>query len=292
MTTNNAGSQSTVELDQGPIRYRELGSGEPIVFVHGFLVDGRLWDGVAERLADRYRCILPDWPMGSHVLPMKPDADLTPPGIARLISDFLVALDLDRVTIVGNDSGGAISQVLVTSHPDRIARLVLTNCDSYDNFPPFPFNAMPPLARLPGGVTALALPFRLGPIARGAYRQFSNKVSAELVEAWLSPSLRDPEIKRDTRKFTVGIDKRHTLAAAKRFGELEIPVLLAWAPNDRFFKLSDAERLAEAIPDSRLETIEGAKTFVALDQPQRLAELIGAFVDDRERASAAAARAD
>jgi pimeloyl-ACP methyl ester carboxylesterase len=268
----------TVELPQGPIRYRELGEGEPIVFVHGFLVDGRLWEEAAQRLSGSYRCILPDWPMGSHRAAMKPDADLSPPGIAKLIADFIAALDLDGVTIVGNDSGGAMSQVLVTRHPERIARLVLTNCDSFDNFPPFPFGTMGPIARLPGGMTALALPFRLGPVRRATYGLFAKRIPPELVDDWLAPSLTDPEIKRDARKFTLGVHKRHTLEAAEHFGELEIPVLLAWAPEDRFFKLGDAQRLAAAIPDSRLETIPDAKTFVALDRPERLAELIAAFV--------------
>ena len=268
----------TVELPQGPIRYREAGGGEPIVFVHGLLVDGRLWDGPAERLSGSFRCLLPDWPMGSHKAGMNPDADLSPPGVAHLIADFLAALGLERVTIVGNDSGGAISQVLVTRHPERIARLVLTNCDSFESFPPFPFNAMPPIARVPGGMTALALPFRLGPLRRATYGQLAKRpIAPELVDDWLA-SLSDPDIKRDARKFTGGMHKRHTLEAARRFEQLEIPVLLAWAPEDRFFKLAQAERLQHAIPNARLETIPDAKTFVSLDQPDRLAELIAGFV--------------
>ena len=89
---------------------------------------------------------------------MNPDADLSPPGIAATIASFLEALDLEDVTIVGNDSGGAMSQVLVTRHPERIGRLVLTNCDTHENFPPGIFKAMPPLAKLPGGMTVLAAP--------------------------------------------------------------------------------------------------------------------------------------
>lgn len=279
MSSTATAEPQAVELAQGPIRYRDAGSGEPIVFVHGLLVDGRLWDGPAGRLSEGFRCLLPDWPMGSHKAGMNPDADLSPPGVARLIADFLAALDLDGVTIVGNDSGGAISQVLVTRHPERIARLVLTNCDSFDNFPPFPFNAMPPIARLPGGMIALTLPFRLGPVRRATYGQLAKRrIAPELIDDWLAPSLRDPDIRRDARKFTAGMHKRHTLDAARRFGELELSVLLAWALEDSFFKLADAERLQDAIPNAHLETIPDAKTFVPLDQPQRLAELIAAFV--------------
>jgi pimeloyl-ACP methyl ester carboxylesterase len=284
-----AANGSVAELPQGPIRYRDQGEGDPIVFVHGFLVDGRLWEGVADRLADSHRCIRPDWPMGSHKAPMNPDADLSPPGIARLIADFLAALELDGVTIVGNDSGGAISQVLVTKHPERIARLALTNCDSYDNFPPFPFGAMPPIAKLPGGMTALAAPFRIGPVRRATYGLFAKRpIPRELVDDWMAPSLSDAAIKRDARKFTLGIHKRHTLAAAERFSELEIPVLLAWAREDRFFKLAEAERLAREIPDARLETVGDARTFVPLDQPEWVADRIGAFVAETAAGAPAA----
>jgi pimeloyl-ACP methyl ester carboxylesterase len=277
----------TVDLSQGTIRYREMGTGAPIVFVHGFLVDGRLWDGVAERLRGDFRCIVPDWPMGSHRVAMAADADLSPPGMARIVADFLAALELDDVTIVGNDSGGAISQILATHHPERIGRLVLTNCDTHENFPPFPFNLMPPMARIPGGMTALALPFRVGAVRRAAFRLFAERpIPAELVDSWLAPSQRDPGVRRDTRKFTAGIHKRHTLEAAERLASFERPALVAWAPEDRFFRIAYAERLAEAIPNARIERIPGAKTFVALDQPERLADAIASFVRETSPAQA------
>src|SRR5215204_6016906 len=164
-----------VELPAGRISYREAGEGEPIVFVHGYLVDGRLWDGVVDRLADRFRCIAPDWPIGAHRTAMKPDADLSPPGIAGLISSFLAALDLEDVTIVGNDSGGAMSQVLATRHPRRIGRLVLTNCDTHENFPPGPFKALVQVAKLPGAMRALGAMFGVGPVARAAFKPFAKR---------------------------------------------------------------------------------------------------------------------
>jgi pimeloyl-ACP methyl ester carboxylesterase len=277
----------SLQLPQGTIRYRETGTGEPIVFVHGLLVDGRLWDGPAERLRSDFRCILPDWPMGSHMVPMAAEADLSPTGVARIIADFLAALKLENVTIVGNDSGGAISQILVTRHPERIGRLVLTNCDTHENFPPFPFNLMPPIARLPGGMTALALPFRVGAVRRFTYSMFTERpIDPALIDSWLAPSQRDAGIRRDTRKFTAGVNKRYTLEAAERLASFERPTLLAWAPGDRFFGIGYAERLAETIPDARIERIAGAKTFVALDQPERLAEAIAAFVRETSLASA------
>jgi pimeloyl-ACP methyl ester carboxylesterase len=274
----SAANGSIAELPQGPIHYRDVGSGDPIVFVHGYLVDGRLWEGTATALAGQFRCISPDWPLGSHARPMNPDADLSPPGIARIIADFLDELDLERVTIVGNDSGGAMSQVLVTRHPERIRRLVLTNCDTYEHFPPAPFNLMPPLARIPGAMTALGLPFRIGAIRRAAFAPFAKRpIPNELSASWMAPSASDAGVKRDLKKVTAGMNKRYTLEAAERLGSSDLPVLFAWAPEDRLFKLSDAERLASAIPNSRIETIPDAKTFVAFDQPQRVADAIASF---------------
>jgi pimeloyl-ACP methyl ester carboxylesterase len=268
----------TVALPQGTISYRDLGEGEPIIFVHGLLVDGRLWTGVAERLAGDFRCLVPDWPMGSHRNAMKPDADLSPPGMAEAIVAFMDALEIERATLVGNDSGGAISQIVTANHPDRVERLVLTNCDLLDRFPPFPFSLMPPLARLPGGMTLLAAPFRIGAVRRLTYGLLvKHPIPADLIDDWLAPSLRDAGVKRDARKLTAGAHKRHTLAAAEALRRFERPVRFAWAPEDRFFPVAAAERLAAMVPDGRVERIADAKTFVPLDQPQRVAELIAEF---------------
>ena len=123
---------------------------------------------------------------------MNADADLSPPGIANLIADFLEAKELDGVTIVGNDSGGAISQVLATRRPERVGRLVLTNCDTHENFPPSAFKLMPPLAKLPGAMTVMSLPFRLGPVRRAAFAPFAKtKIPPELIDSWMEPSQRD-----------------------------------------------------------------------------------------------------
>ena len=267
-----------VQLPQGTIRYREAGSGPVIVFVHGYLVDSRLWDGVVDALSDRYRCIAPDWPMGAQQVAMAPDADLSPPGIATIIEGFLEALDLDDVTLVGNDSGGAMCQVLVARRPTRVGRLVLTNCDTHENFPPGIFKLMPPVAKLPGGMQVLAAPFRIPAVTRLAFRPFAKtKPPAGLVESWADPAKRDRAIMRDLTKVTRGMDKRHTLAAAKALSGSEFPLLLAWAPGDRFFPISYAERLAAEVGGAKLVRIPDSATFVPLDQPVRLAGEIADF---------------
>jgi len=280
MTTESSASErKEIDLPAGRIRYREVGSGKPIVFVHGYLVDGRLWDGVVDGLSDRFRCIAPDWPLGAQQIAMKPDADLSPYGVAATIASLLDALDLEDVTIVGNDSGGAMSQVLVTRHPERIGRLVLTNCDTHENFPPGIFKAMPPLAKLPGGMTLLALPFRSGAIARAAFKPFARKpIPPELIASWMAPGMNDSGVRHDLKKVTVGMNKRYTLEAARKLRGSELPILFAWAPGDRLFPLSGAERLASEAGNARIVEIADANTFVALDQPRRLAEEIAGFL--------------
>ncbi len=279
---------SEAKLAQGTIHYREAGEGPPVVFAHGLLVDGRLWRKVTPLVEDRFRCIVPDLPLGSHVRPMNPDADLSPPGLARLIADFLEVLELENVVLVANDTGGAISQITVANHPERIGRLVLTNCDAFENFPPPAFRPLQWGARVPGLLTGLLqgmrfAPMRRLPIAYGwlIKRDFAGAPTRE----WVDPYLSNRAVRRDTVKVLKGIDPRHTFEAAEKLRHFERPVLLAWAVEDRFFKLSFAERLAATIPGARLERIQDSYTFVSEDQPERLAELIARFA--REPASVA-----
>ena len=269
-----------IQLESGPIRYREAGEGPPIVFVHGYLVDGRLWDGVVDRLADRFRCIAPDWPIGSQRIAMNPDADLTPPGVAATIADLLAKLGLDDVTIVGNDSGGAMAQILVTRHPERIARLVLTNCDTHENFPPGIFKYLPALANLPGGMALIALPFRSDAVAARAFAPFTKKpLPRDLIHSWMEPGQTDPAVKRDLKKVTAGMHRRYTLEAAEKLRGSRLPILLTWAPGDKFFPISYAERLAGDAGNASLVRIPDSSTFVSWDQPQRLSEEIARFAE-------------
>ena len=251
------------------------------MFVHGLLVDSRLWDGVAEGLAGEFRCIAARLADGltragdgsrGRPLPRRPRGP---------IAEFIGQLGLDRATIVGNDSGGAISQILVTRHPERIERLVLTNCDMFDHFPPFPFTLMAPVAKLPGGMKLLQAPFRVGPIARFTYRTLAQKeIPPALVDAWLRPAAADAGVAADTRKLIVSAHKGLTIEAAERLRGFDRPALLTWGVNDRFFELGYARRLAAQMGDARVVEIEDAKTFVPLDQPRRVAEEIAAFIGE------------
>jgi pimeloyl-ACP methyl ester carboxylesterase len=235
---------------------------------------------VTPLLKDRFRCIVPDFPLGSHREPMKPDADLSPPGLARIVAGFMGALELEDVTLVANDTGGAISQIMAAHHPDRIGRLLLTNCDAFENFLPPAFRPMQWAARVPGGLTAMMAGMRFEALRRlpNAYgRLIKRDFAGAPTREWVDPYLTNREIRRDTIKVLRGIDPKYTFEAAERLREFDRPALLAWAVEDRFFKLSFAELLASTIRGASLEKIEDSYTFVSEDQPERLAELIGEF---------------
>jgi pimeloyl-ACP methyl ester carboxylesterase len=276
-------------LSQGTIRYRDTGSGEPLVFVHGLLVNGRLWGPLVDRLEADVRCIVPEMPLGSHTVPMAEDADLSAPGVAATLAELLESLGLDRVTLVGNDSGGAISQIAATEHPERIGRLVLTNCDLYDNFPPKLFSYLVLAAKVPGALSAIGQtlrfrPLRRTPLAYGALAK--TRLDDELLEEWVRPGLENADVRRDTRKFIRDSSPEQTVEAARKLELFAAPTVFAWAPEDRWFRIADAERLAASMPNARVERIPGSKTFVSLDQPQRLAEVITTFLRETKPVAA------
>jgi pimeloyl-ACP methyl ester carboxylesterase len=275
-------SEREVALSRGTIRYRERGEGRPILFVHGVLVHGGLWSKVIDRLAPDFRCIAPDWPFGSHSVPMSRDADLTPDGVADLVAELVERLDLGPVTLVGNDSGGAIAQLVVTRYPERVERLVLTNCDAFDRFPPPMFGYLRWSTYVPGALTALAQTMRLRaarrlPIAFGWLTY--EPMDAELVESFVRPSIDNPAVRRDLKKFLRTISPRYTRRAAKLLPTFDKPALIAWGRDDKFFPGDLARRLAATLPQATLEWIDGARAFVPQDQPDRLAELIRKFVE-------------
>jgi pimeloyl-ACP methyl ester carboxylesterase len=266
-----------LEFPQGTIRYRDEGSGSPIVFVHGALVDSRLWEPVVERLSGTARCVVPDLPLGAHRIPMR--AALDPVGLAELIADLVEKLDLRDVTLVGNDTGGALCQLLVTRWPERIGRLVLTNCDAFDNFPPAAFRGLIGAARL-RLLTAMLQSMRVRAIRKTplAFGWLSKReLPDELLAWWVEPFLGDAGVRRDTRRLLAAVKRSQLLDNTARLHEFDRPVLIAWAPEDRFFPLDHARRLAAIFPDARLVEVPDAYAFVSLDQPKRLADLIREF---------------
>lgn len=268
-----------VELPLGTIAYRVVGpatsSHAPVVFVHGALVDGRLWDQVAQLLGDAgYRCYLPDWPLGSHTRPVRDRADLSVRGVVGAINDFLDALGLSDVTLVGNDSGGAICQFLVTSDDSRIGRLVLTNCDTFGKFPPFPFSLEFAAFRGSRSIALLMAPMRSTALRHSwlGYGLLATDPDPELTRSWLNPCLTDPEIRRDLARLIRTFRNDELDATTRAMTGFPKPVKLVWGSADRAFKPEYARRLNALAPDSSLTEVPGASTFLPLDRPQAVAD--------------------
>lgn len=278
----------SVELPQGTVHYQDADgdnqAGPVVVLVHGLLVNGTLWSLVAPRLAG-CRVVRPDLPLGSHRTAMHPDADLSPAGLGTLIADFLAALDLTDVTLVGNDTGGALCQITAADHPERIGRLVLTNCDAYHNFLPLAFRPLQWLPRIPGAMALAARLMSTGPARAALGVLTADPIPADLYDGWIAPARDDLGVRRDLGKVLRGITPRETMRAIEVLRRADRPTLIVWGRRDRFFRPAFAERLAADIPGARLEWLPDAHTFTPLDAPERLATLIGEFARTAARSA-------
>lgn len=272
----------SIETSAGVIEYDDnKGSGAVVVALHGVLMNSDLWRDVAAGLPTDVRFIAPTLPIGGHRQPMDPNADLTPAGVAELVVEFLDRLELKDVTLVGIDTGGALGQLIVARHPERISRLVLVACDAYENFPPgLPGKFITLMARIPGGILGGVQPMRLRaprhlPIAYGWMAQ--KRVPDDMTDSWLQPVMSNGGVRRDLQKLLRAVDARDLLNAAERFGSFERPVLVVWAKNDRVMPIEHGRRLTEAFPNGRLEMVDDSGTLIPIDQPAALAQFIGEF---------------
>ena len=278
------GPQRACALRHATIPYHDVGAGEPLLFVHGMYANSSWWRKIAPRFVDTHRVIVPDLPFGSHAVPASPDADLTPPGLAQVIADFMEALELENVTLVAGDLGGAVAQIVIANQPDRVGRLVLMSCDSYENFPPGLLKYQCQMSRLPGARMTVGFSARL--MRRRWARRLpitfryavKHTLDDDLIDDWLEPLSTNPATQRDAVKILRGVNRRHTLAAARKFGSFRKPVLILWGVEDRLFPFRYAERLAQAFPSSGLEAVEDAYTYIVEDQPERVAAALASFL--------------
>lgn len=274
-----------IDLPHGTVQYRVTGpekaDASPVVFVHGFLVNATLWTKTADALATAgVRSYAADWPLGSHTIPLGVKVDQSPRGIARQIIAFMEALELDNVTLVGNDTGGAICQFLLDSDASRIGRVVLTNCDAFTNFPPAPFGLLFKSFRSPTAIRVLLAPMRAKAVRHspaGFGLLVRKPLDAGQTSAWVEPCLSDPAIRQDVARFAQKVDPEDLDGASNRLGNFDGPALLVWGAADRFFKLDYAHRLGNAFADARVVEIENGRTFVPHDEPTRLADEIASF---------------
>ena len=201
---------------------------------------------------------------------MRPDADLSPRGLARLVAAFLETLDLDDVLLVGSDTGGAVSQLVLDEAPDRVGRLVLTNCDAFDTFPPFPFDWLFRLARHEGPSRLLLQSMRPAVLRQQLARlRLAGPPRPDRggEPALDEPYLTDAGVRRDVTSFALDWTGAELADAGRWLARFDRPVLLAWAPRDPFFGKELAARLLSTFPDATLVEFPDARTFVSLDEP-------------------------
>jgi pimeloyl-ACP methyl ester carboxylesterase len=270
-----------VELTAGVVEYEDTGGTRPVVvLLPGLAMDGSVWRRIVRDLRGDHRCVVPTLPLGAHRRPMRPDADLSPRGIAELEAEFLGALDLRDVTLVGNDSG--LFQIAAAEHPERIARLVITSCEAFENFPPgLPGRAVSFAGRLPGELNAAFQPLRLrflrrSPLVLG--RMAKRPIPHEVTDVWLRPLLTKREVRRDLARYLRAAKKGDMLAAAERLRSFDRPTLVIWAAEDRVMPPEHGRRFVELLPDARLVEIADSYTLIPEDQPGELAAHIREFV--------------
>lgn len=279
-------------LPDGTIHYRDLGdpTAPPVVFVHGVLVNGSLWDDVAHAVAAAgLRAIVPDWPLGSHPEAMAPSADMSPRGVARMIVAFLDHLELTDACLVANDTGGALTQLALTIDARRVGKVVFTNCDTFDRFPPPPFDRLFRAARLPGALRIGFLASRSGRLARIGYAPLvATPLESDTARAWTRPGATQPGVRADLRRFLAAIDPTELEAAATQLDRFPGRALMAWAHEDPYFRIEDARRLAACFRSATVVEIDASRTFVPHDQPAVLADHITAFARDHTPANVTA----
>jgi pimeloyl-ACP methyl ester carboxylesterase len=272
-----------IELSAGTIEYVDTGGDGPvIVLLHGLMMDASLWRETIADLSVDHRCVAPTLPLGAHRHAMHADADLSLPGIARLVAEFLDHLNLRDVTLVGNDTGGALVQLLICQGAARVGRVVLASCEAFDNFPPGLTGKTLALAgKLPPRMFGLFMqqmrlrPLRRLPIAFGWLTKRGDAATAR----WMKPVMKQHEIRRDAvRTLRAAFADTHLmLDAAKCLPTFDRPALVVWATGDRVMPPEHGQRLAELLPRGRLVEMADSYTLIPLDQPAGLAQLIRGY---------------
>jgi pimeloyl-ACP methyl ester carboxylesterase len=284
MAMTRAAESGRLETRVGPLSWRSTGSGPAIVFFAGALANQGLWRDVIGRLEDRLRCITVDLPLGAHPEPLPGKPDRSVDNLAQALLDCLDRLDLEDATVVANDTAGGLLLIsLATEHPAlrRIGRLVLTNCESYEKFPP---DALKQLTRLCRRLPRLARALiRLQLRSSTAGRKLVAGVSAagldhDRQESFFGPARRSPGVIDDFVAAQASVRPQLLIDAAAAIPRFERPVLLIWGDSCEFFPTADAERLAGDFPRATLVPAPGAKTWVPVDDPTTVSEAIGDFV--------------
>jgi pimeloyl-ACP methyl ester carboxylesterase len=272
---------AAIELTAGPVEYEDSGGPGPVlVLLAGAAMDGSVWDPVVEELAGQFRCVVPTLPLGAHRLPMHRDADLSLAGFGAIVGELLEALDLDDVTLVQNDHAAAL--VLAGTRPERVARLVISSCEAFENYPPgLPGKNLRLIALAPGGLLLAMNAMRSRALRRspiGFGWMAKRPLPDDLVDRWLRPLQTQRAVRRDLRKYAIGARRRQMVEVCERLARFDRPALVVWTPEDRVQRPEHGRRLVELLPDARLVEIADSYTLIMRDQPHAFAQAISDFV--------------
>lgn len=272
-----------LELTAGVIDYEDTGGGGPVlVLLGGLAMDGSVWDPMVAELRGEHRCVVPTLPLGAHRRPMRRDADLSLHGFARMVAELLERLDLEDVTLVQNDHAAALA--LAGENPERVARLVISSCEAFENYPPgLPGKNMRVTAMIPGALFVAMQALRIRPLRRLpiAFGWMSKRpLPDELLDRWLAPIQSQRGVRRDLRRYAAGARRRQMLDVCERLRGFDRPTLVVWTPEDRVQRPEHGQRLAALLPDARLVQIPDSYTLIMRDQPETFARAVRDFVRD------------
>jgi pimeloyl-ACP methyl ester carboxylesterase len=276
-TTNSLSISSERRLAStahGEIAYRETGSGPAAIFIHGVFLNADLWDAQLRDLADLRRCIAPD--LLAHGQSAVGTGELTMAQQAEMLVSFIDAVAGDgQVDLVGNDTGGAIAQLVAVAIPDRVRSLTLTNCDTDENLPPAAFQPVIDLARagqLAGALPAFAASPELVRSALASSLEHPEAISDEVLTGFFAP-FADPARAAAVQAYVAGMNNAVTVAIRGDLARLQARTLIVWGTGDEFFGLSWARWLADTIPGTvRLVTVDGGRLFFPLERPAELSQ--------------------
>lgn len=276
-------ARQSVELSKGTIKFRDVGNGPVLLLLHGALTNSANWLNVLPELSQHFRCIAPDLPLGGHFTPMPAHSDLSMNGLCDLLTEFLDALSLSTVTVIANDTGGAYAQVFASLYPSRVTAMVLSNCDALDVFPPKPFQGLKKMINVPGYTEIMSKLFAIKPLLTSdlVLGLLSTQLNQEDVyQNYVAGFRKNKKVRADFKKVVNGWSTDILMQAAEELKAFNKPVLILWGSDDiALFPESLGRRLALTFPWHEFELIEGAKTYVHIDQPLAYATRVLKFLE-------------
>jgi len=282
----------TAATRSGEVSYIDIGNGPVALFVHGIATNAYLWRHVIDAVTAQRRCVAVDLPLHGGS-PVTDGQDLSLAALAAGLNDFCDALGLSGIDLVANDTGGAVAQIFAARHPERLATLTLTNCDTADNLPPEDFKPMIELARqgnLAPSAVAMASNLITGAqVAFGSSYEHLDRADRDVLRSYLDPCFATLERARQFERLLVSLDAADLHAVTPQLKELTVPTLLVWGTGDTFFDVKWAYWLRDTIPGAaRVVTVDGARLFFPEERPM---DLVPHLQQHWTAGTAAAARA-